>query len=116
MINLFENYDSNTRELHESLKIAGYHPFTIVLNDDGFLPDEVTSPYQYFADYQIYDDDKPAFFNDVTTPPFWEIKGNGTMAQVIDMGELRGKIFYKENYKTRVVSYVEWLDKHQRLR
>lgn len=38
------------------------------------------------------------------------------MAQVIDMGELRGKIFYKENYKTRVVSYVEWLDKHQRLR
>ena len=36
MINLFENYDSNTRELHESLKIAGYHPFTIVLNDDGF--------------------------------------------------------------------------------
>ena len=116
MINLFENYDSNTRELHESLKIAGYHPFTIVLNDDGFLPDEVTSPYQYFANYQIYDDDKPAFFNDVTTPPFWEIKGNGTMAQVIDMGELRGKIFYKEYYKTRVVSYVEWLDKHQRLR
>ena len=49
MINLFENYDSNTRELHESLKIAGYHPFTIVLNDDGFLPDEVTSPYQYLS-------------------------------------------------------------------
>ena len=29
MINLFENYDSNTRELHESLKIAGYHPLQL---------------------------------------------------------------------------------------
>lgn len=116
MINLFENYDSHTRELHESLKMAGYHSFTIVLNDDGFLPDEVTSPYQYFANYQIFDDDKPAFFNDVDTPPFWETIGDGTMAQIRDMGELRGKIFYKENYKTRIVSYVEWLDKKQRLR
>ena len=32
------------------------------------------------------------------------------------MGELRGKIFYKEHYKTRVVSHVEWLDSKQRLR
>ena len=32
------------------------------------------------------------------------------MATITDMGELRGKIFYKEHYKTRVVSHVEWLD------
>ena len=116
MINLFENYDNKTRELHDSLKLAGYNHFTIVMNDDGFLPDEVTSPYQYFATYQVYEDDKPAFFNDVVTPDFWEIKGDGTMAKIIDMGELRGKIFYRKNFKTRVVSFVEWLDKKQRLR
>lgn len=38
------------------------------------------------------------------------------MAKIIDMGELRGKIFYRKNFKTRVVSFVEWLDKKQRLR
>ncbi|SUM67726.1 accessory Sec system glycosyltransferase GtfB [Staphylococcus saccharolyticus] len=70
MINLFETYDQNTRELHQSLKIAGYNHFTIVMDDDGFLPDEVTSPYQYFAAYQIFDNGKPAFFNDVKTPLF----------------------------------------------
>lgn len=36
MINLFENYDDKTRELHDSLKLAGYNHFTIVMNDDGF--------------------------------------------------------------------------------
>ena len=38
------------------------------------------------------------------------------MATITDMGELRGKIFYRKNYQTRVVSFVEWLDKKQRLR
>ena len=116
MINLFENYNQETQELHQSLKRAGYNHFTIVINDDGFLPDDVTSPYRFFTAYQIYEDDTPAFFNDIDTPPFWEIKGDATMATITDMGELRGKIFYKEHYKTRVVSHVEWLDSKQRLR
>lgn len=116
MINLFENYNQETQELHQSLKRAGYNHFTIVINDDGFLPDDVTSPYRFFAAYQIYEDDTPAFFNDIDTPPFWEIKGDATMATITDMGELRGEIFYKEHYKTRVVSHVEWLDSKQRLR
>ena len=34
----------------------------------------------------------------------------------LQIWELRGKIFYKEHYKTRVVSHVEWLDSKQRLR
>ena len=116
MINLFENYNQETQELHQSLKRAGYNHFTIVINDDGFLPDDVTSPYRFFAAYQIYEDDTPAFFNDIDTPPFWEIKGDATMATITDMGELRGEIFYKEHYKTRVVRHVEWLDSKQRLR
>ncbi len=48
MINLFENYNQETQELHQSLKRAGYNHFTIVINDDGFLPDDVTSPYRFF--------------------------------------------------------------------
>lgn len=32
------------------------------------------------------------------------------MVIIIDMGEFRGKIFYKEYYKICVVSYVEWFD------
>ena len=31
MINLFENYNQETQELHHSLKHAGYNHFTIVI-------------------------------------------------------------------------------------
>ena len=34
---------------------------TIVMDDDGFLPDNVMTPYQFFANYKRNDDDKPAF-------------------------------------------------------
>ena len=54
----------------------------------------MTSPYRFLAAYQIYEDDTPAF-NDIDTPPFWEIKGDATMATITDMGELRGKIFIR---------------------
>lgn len=34
---------------------------------------------------------KPRFFNQVTVPAFWEIKGNNNSATINDMGRLRGK-------------------------
>ena len=43
MINIFDNYHFNSQLLHRSLKLAGYQHLTICLEDDGFLPDDVTS-------------------------------------------------------------------------
>lgn len=43
MINLFEYYNQPTQLLHQTLEQADYHNFTICIEDDGFLPDEVTS-------------------------------------------------------------------------
>ena len=53
MINIFDNYHFNSQLLHRSLKLAGYQHLTICLEDDGFLPDDVTSPYQFFAQNPI---------------------------------------------------------------
>lgn len=36
MVNLFEYFNSDTRELYETLRISGHHDETIVLVDDGF--------------------------------------------------------------------------------
>lgn len=113
MINLFEHYDSKTEQLHQTLKLAGHHNDTIVIHDDGFLPDTVLSPYQFFADYKVENEDaKAKFFNDVEVPPYWEIKGNHDHALILDMGVTRGKIFYKQNYENRIVHHVEWFDQH----
>lgn len=116
MINIFDNYHFNSQLLHRSLKLAGYQHLTICLEDDGFLPDDVTSPYQFFAQNPINPSDNPLFFNEVEVPTYWEITGTNDMGEIKNLGEVRGKIFYQPNFKSRIVSRVEWLDNKQRLR
>ncbi|MGJ5712467.1 accessory Sec system glycosylation chaperone GtfB [Staphylococcus auricularis] len=116
MINLFEQFDAQTQILYSTLKEAGHEDKTIVLEDDGFLPDEVSSPYRFFADYRIPNRQRPIYFNEVEIPRFWEITGSNDHAQILDMSEKRANILYRPHFKSRVVSEVEWLDKAGRLR
>ncbi|WP_086428568.1 accessory Sec system glycosylation chaperone GtfB [Staphylococcus cornubiensis] len=116
MINLFEYYHEPTQLLHQTLIQAGYQNFTICMEDDGFLPENVTSPYQFFAANRLYEDDQPKFFNDVDIPPYWEIVGDAHIAKIKNMGQTRGEIIYRPNYKTRIVSHVRWFDQSGRLR
>lgn len=51
MIKLFDYFNDHSRKLYESFKASKLEEdLTIVLNDNGFLPDDVISPYQFFAD------------------------------------------------------------------
>lgn len=117
MIKLFDYFNDHSRKLYESFKASKLEEdLTIVLNDNGFLPDDVISPYQFFADNHNSENMKPRFFNQVTVPTFWEIKGNNNSATINDMGRLRGKIFYQSGERPRIVSRVEWFDDQQRVR
>ncbi|WP_353418442.1 accessory Sec system glycosylation chaperone GtfB [Staphylococcus delphini] len=116
MINLFEHYHQSTQLLHQSFIQAGFQNFTICIEDDGFLPQNVTSPYQFFASNSFYDTDQPLFFNEVDIPPYWEIVGNHHGAKINDMGQTRGEIVYQPHDKTRIVRHVRWLDRQGRLR
>ena len=48
MIQLFDYYNQETQDLHDSLLAAGYDCPTIVIEANGFLPDNMISPYTYF--------------------------------------------------------------------
>ena len=48
MIQLFDYYNQETQDLHDSLLAAGYDCPTIVIEANGFLPDDMISPYTYF--------------------------------------------------------------------
>ena len=75
MIQLFDYYNQETQDLHDSLLAAGYDCPTIVIEANGFLPDDMISPYTYFlGDEEGVD--HPLFFNQVPVPPFWEITGD----------------------------------------
>lgn len=110
MINLFERFNQPTETLYFSMMEAGLDHLTVVLNDDGFLPEAVTSPYRFFAENEIKDNDHALYFNEIEVPRFWNIEGDNNQAVIKDMGQVRGKIHYQPNYKQRIVSSVEWLD------
>ena len=63
MISLFDWYDQETADLHHSLKQAGFLMPTVVLEETGFLPDDVLTPYAYFTKWQ--QKGKARYFNEI---------------------------------------------------
>ena len=115
MINLFERFDLNARTLYDTLRLSKQATTTLVIEDDGFLPEDIVTPYRFFADMEIGPHAKPLYFNEVPIPRFWEIEGNNEVAWVKDMGMTRAKINYRQDQKPRVVSHVDWYDAQGRL-
>ncbi len=110
---LLEQYGQESRRLHESLKLAGYNGPAVVIEDDGFLPDDVMSAYGFFlGDFQAAMGEKaqPKYFNEITVPEYWEISGTNHNGKIQDLHKERGKIFYAEPKHKRLVRIVDWYD------
>lgn len=111
MINLFDTYNTMARDLHFSMLVAELKHPTVVLQDDGFLPNDVTSPLQ-----QVYQQagvklvGEPRYFNQIDMPKFWELEANGNEGWLMDKGRRRGKINYAATDNNRLVRSVEWYD------
>ena len=110
MIFLCDYYNQASKDLAYSLQVAGYDATTVVINPDGFLPQDALSPFTYYVEAEE-ETGKPRFFNQVPVPAFWEISGNNQMARVSNLTEERARITYPEGSKARIVKSVEWLDK-----
>lgn len=110
MIHLYDKLNSQTLQLHQSFLNANINPKTVVVDDDGFLPSDVLSPYKFFSK-NIIEKERPLFFNEVPVPKFWEIEGSNQSAVIKDKDKIRGKIVYQKGYPNRVVASVEWLNK-----
>ncbi len=113
IILLFDNYSMDSQNLHTSFKLAGYECPAAVIEDDGFLPDEVMSVYGFFlGDFRavLGENARPRYFNEIVVPDYWEISGNNTVGKVCDLYRERGKIFYAEPKHKRLVRIVDWYD------
>ncbi|MGX7107091.1 accessory Sec system glycosylation chaperone GtfB [Hutsoniella sourekii] len=108
MFNLFDQYHDLSRDLHQSLKRAGFDYSTIVINEDGFLPEGVTSPYRYYMGEET---GIPLYFNQVQIPDRWEVHATSSSAQIKDYHRLKGTIYYNNpGSNSRFVQNVDWYD------
>lgn len=110
---LFDNYETDSQSLHKSFQNAGFPYPTMVIEDNGFLPDGVLSVYGFFlGDFKAVLGEKahPKYFNQITVPEYWEISGNNNSGSVHDKDKERGRIFYAEPTHKRRVKIVDWYD------
>ncbi|MEW4354188.1 accessory Sec system glycosylation chaperone GtfB [Streptococcus pneumoniae] len=115
MINLFDHYNQASWDLHFSLLKSGYTHPTVVIEDDGFLPEDVTSPYLFFTGFADAVG-HPRYFNDIELPKFWEIQATNQQAEVYNFHEKKATIHYWAAGHNRLVQSVDWLDSKGRVR
>ena len=109
----FDTYSADSQNLHTSFMLAGKNYPAVVIEDDGFLPDDVTSIYGYFlGEFKAGENipGKPRYFNQIKVPKYWEISGNNSNAKVHNLNKERARIFYAEPKHKRLVKVVDWYD------
>ena len=112
---LLDNYGEESRMLHEAFKASGYTGPVVVIEDNGFLPDDVMSVYRFFCGNFKEKDGipgKPRYFNQINVPDYWEIEANNQSGKVMDLYHQRGTIYYAEPAHKRLVRVVDWKDEH----
>lgn len=132
---LMESYTDDGNNLFNSLRLAGFNPEAVVIDDDGFLPDGMISMYGYFlGDYEVagesfakngrivadITDDSilghPRYFNQISIPEYWEITATNSDGKIMDKNIERGHIYYAEPKHRRLVGIVEWTDSKRNVR
>lgn len=113
LVLLMDNFSKESRKLYHSFRMAEIGCPVVVLEEQGFLPVNVTSVYGYFlGDFRNAPGSlgKPRYFNQIRVPAYWEISGNNRQGKVCDCGRERGRIFYAEPLHKRLVRVVDWMD------
>lgn len=108
MINLFEKYDGSARDFLFSQKTANIKIPSVAMIDDGFLPEDVDSPFKYFTN--LDDGHDPLYFDQLKIPYFWRILSTGSGGQIYDLDKMKGRIFYSATDNSRQVKEVQWFD------
>ena len=109
---LLDNYREESSMLRQSFRNAGFTGPVIVIEDDGFLPEDVISVYQYFCGSFREGSRMPGkarYFNQIDVPDYWEISGTSSNGKVTDLHHVRGRIFYAEPKHKRLARVVDWM-------
>lgn len=110
MVIVAEKYTDNVREIQNFLQKTGLESKIIIFDDEGFLPADVITPYEYFVLQQNPETvaEKPLFYNFIKVPAFWEIRADGVRGGIYDMGCRKAVICFAQPVERRNVQRVEW--------
>jgi len=109
----FDTFSTESKNLYESFNNTGVKVNVVSIEDDGYLPDGVITPYGYFLGEFAGKSNvpgKPLYFNQIKIPELWEITGNSSGGKIMDNSVERGRMFFSDTDNSRLVRIVDWLD------
>lgn len=116
---LFDLYHGESKSLHKSFQMAGCDYPAVVIEENGFLPENVLSIFGFFlGDYRLSPRGlgRPRYFNQLEIPDYWEISSTNLSGLVKDKKNTRARIFYSNPTHQRFIQTVDWLDEKERIR
>lgn len=108
MINLFQTYNQDAWDIHYTQLRQGKNYPTIVIEDDGFLPSDVTSIY-HFLGYNTCEY-SPLHLNDLILPLAYEVEREGADFFIMSNDMIVGRVILQGEPIERIVKEVWWLD------
>lgn len=118
LVLLLHRYDIKSRLLRNSFINSDINITTLVIEDEGFLPENVLSVYGYFLGWNDRKDLKksPKYFNEIDIPELWKVVADRYKAEIYDYSRLKGTLTYNERDNTRLVNRAEWYDDNGNVR
>ena len=117
MIFLTDRIGEEAGNLIYSFARAGADVQTVVSSYDGFMPEELLSPYSFYVNgKKPPKPGLPRYFNQIDLPDYWEIESTTTAGEIHDYEDLRARLFYADPKSERHLKIIDWLDKNGKVR
>lgn len=118
MLILFDFFNAQNRHLHDVLLKANPNADYLAVNDDGFLPENMTSIINFYTKHYAVKDGlhKALYFNELPVPDLYQISANNEAGQVLHMNQKVADIHFSKLYPgKRLIESVDWLDKDAKI-
>lgn len=110
MIFFFDKLSENTKKLQRAIKRLKMDARTVVLEENGFLPEGISSPYEYYISQKDQEEqiERRKFYEFLKVPEYWEIRSYGSTGGIYYMGRQRAVIHFIGPVEKQIVQRVEW--------
>lgn len=111
MVSIFNRYTEKEEKLCSSYNNGKKNNTVVVLEDDGFLPEGIVSPFRYYVQEECGQCEKkePLFANLLETPELWEIAMRYDKAEIFSDGIKKAEIEYALPEELHNVKSVKWM-------
>lgn len=98
MIIFFNKYTDNAKKVHETMQCLDKGNHFVVLEDYGFLPDGISTPYEYYVSKENHEEHlmEGLSCGSLVIPEYWEICLNGAVGGIYHMGYEQATIYFSE--------------------